>query len=190
MRPADRAAIAGPAGAVVGGLIGSQVAADNSQGPKMETAPQPANDAITHANLKRILVPVDFSGSSQGALHFTKQWAEHFGSEVCLLHVIEKTDAGAPPDPEKPVMSSSEKVRAELEKLAAREFSDASKVSVHFRTGIPYVEIATAARELAADLIIVGPHGHTGSSRALMDSTAERLVRHSPCSVLMLRRAW
>ena len=52
-----------------------------------------------------------------------------------------------------------------------------------------YDEIVTAAHELGADLIIIATHGRSGLSRALLGSTAERVVRHATCPVLTLRRA-
>jgi nucleotide-binding universal stress UspA family protein len=57
------------------------------------------------------------------------------------------------------------------------------------REGAPYHEIITAAQDLRADLIIIATHGRTGLSRALMGSTAQRVVCHAPCPVLTLRRA-
>jgi nucleotide-binding universal stress UspA family protein len=63
------------------------------------------------------------------------------------------------------------------------------KVSVHLRDGIAWDQIASAARELGADLILLATHGRTGLAHALLGSTAERVVRHAPCPVLTLRRA-
>ena len=52
------------------------------------------------------------------------------------------------------------------------------------RTGTPFHEITTAARERAADLIVIATHGYTGAKRVLLGSTAERVVRHARCPVL------
>jgi len=70
------AVIAGPAGAVAGGLAGSQVAAHNPAPEEGKTAKKEPeheeDDPIIHAGLKRIVVPVDFSPSSFGALRFAR----------------------------------------------------------------------------------------------------------------------
>jgi nucleotide-binding universal stress UspA family protein len=56
------------------------------------------------------------------------------------------------------------------------------------RHGIPYHEITIAAKELSMDLIVTTTHGCTGLTHVLLGSTAERIVRHSPCPVLTVRR--
>ena len=192
------AAIAGPAGAVAGGIVGSQVAAHTPHAAKEKRAPGPnaadLEDPIIHADLKRILVPLDFSRPSRRTLRFARDWASRFGSEVCLLHVVEAIAPigafGAEPlAPLPPPEDFHKLARTELEKLAAAEFPESVKVSVHLRDGVPYDKIVTAARELTADLIIIATHGHTGLARALLGSTAERVVRHAMCPVLTLKRA-
>jgi nucleotide-binding universal stress UspA family protein len=55
--------------------------------------------------------------------------------------------------------------------------------------GDPRVEIVSAATEWRADLIVVGSHGRTGLKRWVLGSVAEYVVRHSPCSVEVVRRA-
>ena len=174
------AVIAGPAGAVAGGLVGSQVAAHTPHAESGLSTPNHGghdpDDPIVHAGLKRILVPVDLSQPSRHALHFAADWAARFGSEVCLLYVMNRANT-AP---------SREQAPAELAKLGREAFSESTTVSTHVREGISYFQIATAARELGADLIIVAPCGRAGASHELLDSTAERLVRHAPCPVLTL----
>jgi nucleotide-binding universal stress UspA family protein len=53
--------------------------------------------------------------------------------------------------------------------------------------GVAHVEITEAAAKLGADLIIISTHGHTGVTRILLGSTAEKVVRHAPCPVLIVR---
>lgn len=192
------ATIAGPTGAVAGGLVGSQVAAHT--GPLAETkraskkrAPDD-DDPIVHAHFARILVPYDFSPPSRRALRFAREWATRFDSEICLLHVIEPINTCGVPGVELillplPPTDTHEPIRAELEKIVHQEFPASAKVSVHLRDGVPYNEIVTAARELKADLIIIATHGRSGLTRALLGSTAERVVRHATCPVFTLRRA-
>ena len=192
------AAIAGPAGAVAGGLVGSQVRAhvthpEKAERPRKRLGDE-VDDPIVHAELKRILVPLDFSSPSRRALRFARKWAARFGSEICLLHVIEPTNTYGVLGTEPilmplPSADYHEPARAELEKVAHEEFSDSKKVSVHLRDGVAYDEIVTAARELGVDLVIIATHGRTGLSHTLLGSTAERVVRHARCPVLTLRRA-
>jgi hypothetical protein len=53
--------------------------------------------------------------------------------------------------------------------------------------GFPCDEIVRAAEETNTDLIIISTHGHGGWARMLIGSTAERVVRHAPCPVLVVR---
>lgn len=189
------AAIAGPAGAVAGGLIGSQVSAHTPHPGSDETSrpPAPATDgAVVHAQLARILVPVDFSPFSYGALRFAREWAQRFGSEIRVLHVIEPINTFGvlgmeSVAPTLEPVDFHEVARAELDKLARETSPDPAKVSVRLRDGAASHEIIAAAREWKADLIIIATHGRTGLSHVLLGSTAEQVVRHAPCPVLTLR---
>ncbi len=188
------AVIAGPVGAVVGGLLGRQAAANLPHEEDEKARPEEAEDPLGHAHLKRILVPLDFSPASRNALRFAREWAMRFGSEICLLHVVEATypiaEFGAVPY--SPPLSASADAHAQaltgLQNLAAHELGETTEVPVFIRDGVPYDQIVSAAREMGADLIILSTHGRTGLSHALMGSTAERVVRHATCPVLTLRR--
>ena len=56
------------------------------------------------------------------------------------------------------------------------------------RSGRSFHEIAAAARTRKVDLIIMATHGYTGLKHALLGSTTERVVRHAPCPVLVVRQ--
>jgi nucleotide-binding universal stress UspA family protein len=61
------------------------------------------------------------------------------------------------------------------------------KVSAVVREGRPYEESCAAAKALTADLIVQTTHGYTGLKHVWLGSTAERVVRHAPCPVLVVR---
>ena len=188
------AAIAGPAGAVAGGLIGNKAAAkiENLSARKRGGKRSKPGAKAVHTDLKRILVPVDFSTHSLHAVRFARDWAKRFHAEVRLLHVAEPLNTAAPfgaqpviLPPRPPGFRSA--IRIELDKLARKEFPGSAKVSVEVREGIPHHAIVAAARKLKADIIIIATLGRTGLMRALIGSTAERVVRHAPCPVLTVR---
>jgi len=72
--------------------------------------------------------------------------------------------------------------------LVTTDFSDASLAGVRYAFGLakPFHEVTTAAREGVADLIVIASRSHTGVERILRGSTAERVVRHAPCPVLIV----
>jgi nucleotide-binding universal stress UspA family protein len=47
--------------------------------------------------------------------------------------------------------------------------------------------VCLCAKEVDADLIIIATHGYTGLDRALLGSVTERVARHAPCPVLIVR---
>jgi nucleotide-binding universal stress UspA family protein len=56
------------------------------------------------------------------------------------------------------------------------------------RIGTAYDEIVNAAKEIRADLIVIGSHGRSGFERFLVGSTAERVVQYAPCPVLVVKK--
>jgi nucleotide-binding universal stress UspA family protein len=141
--------------------------------------------------LKQILVPIDFSDSSHKALRYAVPVAERFGAQLILLHVLETSlvpaELGFVPSAVKRAGTAT--VEAALEQLAHRT---EQAMGTHFtrqatvRSGTPWQEITAAAKELDVDLIIVSTHGYTGIKHILMGSTAERVVQHAPCPVLVV----
>jgi nucleotide-binding universal stress UspA family protein len=142
--------------------------------------------------LKRILVPIDFSPLSKKALQYALRFAEEFGAEVILLHVIE---------PEVPLafegfmIAPSISPNGNRTKCANRLKVLASSIAVRatkyvqstVRTGLPAYEIVEAAKESDVDLIVIATHGYTGWKHFAIGSTAERVVRAAPCTVLVVR---
>ena len=82
------------------------------------------------------------------------------------------------------------KERAERTTERAAEALRPSGLSVETvaRDGDPRSVIVDEAKELSADLIIVGSHGYTGLKRWLPGSVARAVVSHAPCSVEVVRR--
>ncbi len=140
--------------------------------------------------IKTILVPLDFSATSAKALAYAIRMSEQFGSRLILLNVIEPI---ATPDlAYHPLMLDSAESRAAAQKAvetAARKarLPESMLARIVIRHGTPFAEITAAARSLKADLIIITTHGYTGLKHVFMGSTAERVVRHAPCPVLVVR---
>lgn len=59
----------------------------------------------------------------------------------------------------------------------------------HLRVGPAAHELRTVAREVGAELIVLGTHGRRGLSRLLLGSVAEEVLRHAECPVLIARRS-
>src|SRR5262245_30952910 len=141
--------------------------------------------------LKSILVPIDFSAESEKALAYAVPFARQFGARLTVLHVVEPV---AMPDFAQsfPLTIENDKVMAECKRHLQRvvkdlELEHALMEKTLVRTGRSVTDIADAARTLKADLIIIATHGYMGLKHAFLGSTTERVVRHAPCPVLVVR---
>jgi len=142
--------------------------------------------------IQNILAPVDFSENATGALKYASTLAGQFGARITLIYVIEPAPfiSGVR---NVPILLSDEEVKEkaehELELLVEQHVGSSLEVRPVVRKGKAYDEIVKAAKQLKADLIVISTHGYTGLQRTLLGSTAERVVRHAPCPVLVLPRA-
>lgn len=142
--------------------------------------------------LKSILVPLDFSPPSKQALNYAVSVAQQFKAKLTLLNVVEP--AGTPDFAASfPLLMEDDRVMAAAKQELERAVKAArvprgivEKVLVRF--GRSFHEITEAARNRKVDLIIISTHGYTGLKHALLGSTTERVVRHAPCPVLVVRQ--
>jgi nucleotide-binding universal stress UspA family protein len=146
------------------------------------------------SSIGNILVPIDFSPMSIQAIQTAKAFARRFKAAVHLAHVHQFCYQAGFTAQIPPVFPYPPYYDRELEKNAARELillakkHGLSPSTTHLLVGAPaYDEICRLARKLPADLIVMPTHGRTGLEHAFLGSTAERIVRHSPCPVLVAR---
>ena len=132
---------------------------------------------------QRILVPTDLSEDSRRALPLARLLADAFSAEVIGLHVARdpavSTLSGIPDLVEE--MPGEAQVAAFL----ASEL-DGTRWRVVVRAGSPSHGIVETAAAEHADLVVSSTHGHDSLSDRLLGSHAERLVRESPCPVVLV----
>ncbi len=141
-------------------------------------------------HLGRILVPTDFSQDSYRAIQYARALAGVFHSKVILLHVL--VPVAAPDLVYGPLVwdeaKALESAKGELEKLRAKaHFPEEIDVICRVEMGHPFQVIADVGKESEADLILVATHGYTGFKHLVLGSVAERVIRHAPCPVLVVR---
>jgi nucleotide-binding universal stress UspA family protein len=140
--------------------------------------------------IKTILVPVDFSRASMHALKYTIPLAEEFNAAIHLVHVQPADEFTAIPGAGRLMLNCADAVALMQDRLAEVQEKDDVKFCLdncHVVSGRPYQEICKLAGELAVDLIVLPTRGHSGLKRLALGSTAERVVRHAPCPVLIPR---
>jgi nucleotide-binding universal stress UspA family protein len=140
---------------------------------------------------KNILVPTDLSDGAEEALDYACELATKFGAKIHLLNVIGIPALGVP---ELGVALTSSLIdtiiadnQSSLDSLVEIKRSHAQFGDVLLRTGDARDVINQTAKEVDADLIVMGTHGRRGVSRALLGSVAETVVRTAPCPVLTVR---
>ena len=139
---------------------------------------------------KSILVPTDFSPASFKALEYALTLGALSDARVTLAHIVVPVAAPdlvyGPVDWDEGEAMKQAKVRLnEIKHEQGFELSKQIKILV--RRGHPYHEIDRIANDIRADLIVVSTHGRTGLRHLLLGSVAERVIRHAPCPVLVVR---
>jgi nucleotide-binding universal stress UspA family protein len=139
--------------------------------------------------ISNVLVPIDFSKRSLEAIEYTLPVLKQLGAELHLVHVFE---------PDYPLSSMmalplvvpeleiGRRVRRHLRSVANKQSVPLRRENVHAVKGRPFEEICRLARERQIDLIVTSTRGNTGLKHLLLGSTAERVVRYSPCPVLVV----
>jgi universal stress protein A len=162
--------------------------------PKLRTSITRRTDGHVALAIKKILVPTDFSPPSGKAFQYALRFAEEFGSELILLHVLEPATspalAGLPTGPafSEEEMADAKKILCDLCGFAnSVRTAGVADVRSTMRTGAATHEIVEAAKDLDVDLIVIATHGYTGWKHLCIGSTAERVARAAPCPVLVVR---
>ncbi|WP_394842322.1 universal stress protein [Pendulispora brunnea] len=139
---------------------------------------------------KQILVPTDFSPCADEALDYAVALAEKLGAKVIVMHAYEIPVVGFPDgayitgaDEAARILTATQE---NLDALIAKHERGAASLKGLLKNGEPSESIVAAARDVSADLIVMGTHGRRGLAHALLGSVAERVVRSSPCPVLTL----
>jgi nucleotide-binding universal stress UspA family protein len=124
-------------------------------------APMPA--------IRRILFATDFSDLSRQAGRTAAAMARHFGAQLVVVHV-------------RPALADGPDVSGLV--AAVTDLAPGLNVTTETLFGAPAQELVAYVRRAGIDLIVMGTHGRTGVSRALLGSVAEAVVRRAPCPVL------
>jgi nucleotide-binding universal stress UspA family protein len=148
--------------------------------------------------MKKILVPTDFSKTSQTAAEVASGIAKKAGAEVILLHVIEEgaedsvkiTGEVVYEDMEEKLfmMKLIERSKKQLAKLAEDPMFEGVKVRQELRMGTPFHGMRTIITEHKVDLVVMGTSGRTGLEGMIIGSNTEKVVRHAQCSVLTVQK--
>lgn len=140
------------------------------------------------AQFKKILVPLDFSSTSQKALNRAIALAQQSQATLILIHVVTFTMvAGAE---QFTAIDWYQRLQDEAKKNLQKfqkKIPASIRSEIMLDTGTPYDLICRAAKKKNVDLIVISTHGFSGLKHVLLGSTAERVIRHATCPVLVVR---
>ncbi len=135
---------------------------------------------------KSVLVPIDFSEWSYSAIAPAREYVAD-ESALKLIHVLTPLHPADPAamwntlDNEQRKQKVKSFLGSKLDEMGYKE------IQIEVAIGDPSTQIVDYAKEIEADLIVMPSHGRKGMSRFLLGSVAERVVRLSPCPVLVLK---
>ena len=137
--------------------------------------------------VKSLLAAIDLDEPSQVAARWASQvFAPN--AALTLLHIIEPPDRPRfgrhlLPDPEQIEAVAREYAGTRMRDISA--FVLGSRPRIEIRAGKPFEEIVACAGEVGAQLVVIGPHSNRPRPAKFLGTTAERVVRTSPVSVLV-----
>jgi universal stress protein A len=143
--------------------------------------------------IRSILLPTDFSECGNYALSYAASLARTFRASIICLNVIEPIvptvgySGMTEPLPIDITEQLEDSAERELPKLAECDDCSGLEVEELVVHGEAASEIVRVAAERKVDLIVISSHGRTGLGRILFGSTAESVVRHAPCPVLVVK---
>ncbi len=143
-------------------------------------------------NFAKIVVPLDGSDVAEQAVTSALPLAAAFGSEVLCVGVL---DLGTGVydvyseafDPIELREHMERFLEAALDRAVARLTAAGARARRFLRVGAPHEEITALAAEEAADLILMTTHGRKGLTHLLLGSVTEKVIRTSPCPVMVIR---
>ena len=140
--------------------------------------------------LRRLLVPVDFTETSDRALEYAIEVARRFDAAITVMHAYQIPVYGLPDlayiTTAELATQISAAAQQRLDALVDAHKGAGIEMAVILRDGVPWEEINEVAAETRADLIVIGTHGRRGLARALLGSVAENVIRTSSVPVLVI----
>jgi nucleotide-binding universal stress UspA family protein len=138
--------------------------------------------SFAETRFRRILVTTDFSDGTADALNYAFSVAQENESKVSLLHVLH--EAADPAGKYRETVVNG--VREQLDSLVPAEARNWCDIASRVETGVPYRIILRTLVDEKIDLLVMNIHGKGMLDRALLGSTAERVVRAASCPVMMI----
>ena len=138
--------------------------------------------------MKKILIPVDFSSTSNKALEIAATIAKRISAKLILTHMAGINDSVLKGGPHlEEAVFHAKLAEKEYAKLLKEPFLDGIHVETVLQKELNFSNINDFAKEIDAALIVMGSHGSSGLKEIFKGSNAEKLIRHSEIPVLVIK---
>ena len=141
--------------------------------------------------MRNLLVPVDLSEMSGAVVEHAACIAQSLTSKVWLIHVIPPTNEAVPFNLDRDILRAQiarqlRRQRGQLKELAERLRHQRIDVTTRFLTGTVSTTILAEAERIAAELIIMGSHGHGNVYHVLFGGVGQKVMRKAACPVMLV----
>ena len=143
------------------------------------------------SDIKTVMVTTDLSDTAKKAFPLAQRFADAFEAKLVVLFVQESVP---PLVVEYTAVNVDELTRMQsawtsetLSAFVEEQLGSTEGVTIETAVGTPHEEIVRRAKAIRADLVVMATHGRGFISHAILGSTTERVVRHAPCPVLVVR---
>jgi nucleotide-binding universal stress UspA family protein len=178
-------------------LLGSRAVHEDGRyktGSTIENVTRYAKQSVficKNITVSKILCGIDGSEASAAALQFAMDLARRFSASLCIVSALPSCECNPFGMSDSEIKKCEKKSnQEEIEKLDAFlkrfDFSGV-KMEKHFTPGIPANIVLDRAEDFDHDLIVVGAKGYSLLRHVLIGSTAEKILRYTPCSLLVVR---
>lgn len=148
-----------------------------------------------HVNLKRVMASMDLSAYSETTFAHALTLTKAVGGELILLNVIndrgleqiERLGAQGFGVSKEQYINTVQEERTQTFEKEYLPNADGVACRLEFRVGLPWEQIIKAVKKENVELLVMGTKGHGNLASALFGSTAEKVFRHSPCTVVSVR---
>ena len=146
----------------------------------------------TFGELKNILAPVDFSEHAKESLAYARAIGANTAANLHLFHVLPINSSSVYTDigglaPVYPQQDLRKRALAQLHKLMDHGTPYQGEIKYALSQGLIASETLRYAREIQADMIVIGSHGLTGIKRFMLGSVAAKVIRSAQCPVFVVK---
>jgi nucleotide-binding universal stress UspA family protein len=149
--------------------------------------------------MKTLLVPLDFSRTTERVLRHAAELAHSFGARLFLLHIVEPVATYVPMGASMDVIAAAPPPATETQDLSAAEtklqtlaeplVAAGIEVECHALVGLAVDDIVEQAEKRAVDFIVLGSHGHGALYHLFSGSVVNGVLKRAKCPVIVIPAA-